>query len=366
MQMKLGPAPLQLGDHRHDRGDADAAGDQPMPFGFVHQGEEVARPRHFEQIADPRLLMQPIRTVPVSVLEHGNAIAPPFGRVVAQGVIAQQPRRDPNRDMRARGEARQIAFVGIDQLKAEHVFGEIGDRTDAQMHPTLSRSRAKLSPAQRSARRLFDRGDEALGEGVDLGVGQGRLLRLQGDRDGERFLAVGQALALVDVEQADLGDELAVDAARGAQQRLGRQVAVDDKGEIALDRLEHREPAAAAGRGRARGSGTASRNTSKAAIGPFTSNASSTSGCSSPKCAEHGRPEAQHAGAARVVPGRRIGRDLDVVDRRARRGERGERIGLGVEEIGLARPARANRAGRAAPARSPAATVAWPSGVSSR
>jgi len=33
---------------------------------------------------------------------------------------------------------------------------------------------------------------------------------------------------------------LPVDAAGGAQQRLGWQIAVDDESEVALDRLEHR------------------------------------------------------------------------------------------------------------------------------
>src|SRR5437667_1569177 len=93
-------------------------------------------------------------------------------------------------------------------------------------------------PPERAAGRLFDLGDEASREGVDLGVGQGGFLRLQQDRDREGFLAVGQALALVDVEQADLADQLAVDTARRTQQGFGRQVAVDDKGEIALDRLK--------------------------------------------------------------------------------------------------------------------------------
>src|SRR5947209_15397828 len=54
------------------------------------------------------------------------------------------------------------------------------------------------------------------------------------------------------------------------------------------------------------------------------------------KSAEHRRPEPQRAGPARVVPGGRVGGDLDVLRRRAHRGEGGERVGLDVIEIGLA------------------------------
>src|SRR6202022_1743387 len=93
----------------------------------------------------------------------------------------------------------------------------------------------------------------------DLGVGQGTLLRLKHDRDRERFLAFREPRALVNIEQADLCDELAVDAAGG--------------------------------------SGTASRKISKPAIGDRASSASRTAGCSSPKA-----PSA--LGPSRKVPAR--------------------------------------------------------------
>ena len=54
------------------------------------------------------------------------------------------------------------------------------------------------------------------------------------------------------------------------------------------------------------------------------------------KGAEHGRPEPQRAGPARVEPGGRVGCDLDVLRRRAHCGEGGERIGFDVVKIGLA------------------------------
>ena len=93
------------------------------------------------------------------------------------------------------------------------------------------------------------------------------------------FLPVGQALALIDVEQAHIGDELLVDAARRLQQRLGRQRRIDHEGEIALDRLERRQLQQRPGLPPWRAaSGTASRNTSKPAAGPFTSSASKHAG----------------------------------------------------------------------------------------
>ena len=64
--------------------------------------------------------------------------------------------------------------------------------------------------------------------------------RLQPHRDCQRFFALRQTGALIDIEQPDLGDEFAVDPACGAQQGFGRQRTINDKGEIALDRLEYR------------------------------------------------------------------------------------------------------------------------------
>src|SRR5215467_7942856 len=49
------------------------------------------------------------------------------------------------------------------------------------------------------------------------------------------------AFALVDVEDIDLRDELALGALRGAHQVCGLDGAIDHEGEIALDRLERRE-----------------------------------------------------------------------------------------------------------------------------
>jgi hypothetical protein len=74
-------------------------------------------------------------------------------------------------------------------------------------------------PAQPVGGGLFDLSDQALREPLDLGVGQGAPLGLKHDGDGERLFAFSEAGSLVDIEEADLGDELAVDTAGGARNR---------------------------------------------------------------------------------------------------------------------------------------------------
>ena len=62
---------------------------------------------------------------------------------------------------------------------------------------------------------------------------------------------------------------------------------------------------------------------------------------------------------------RRLGRGLEIVGRRSGGGQHGQRIGLGVVQIGLARGSRQSRGPKIAGAQ-PGATSACPSGRSSR
>ena len=87
----------------------------------------------------------------------------------------------------------------------------------------------------------------------------------------------------------------------------------------------------------ARGSGTASRNTSNAATGALHVEGFQHVRVEFAEMAEHARPEPQNAGAPGVIPGRRVGGGLQIVGRRARSGERRQRVGLRVVEIGFAR-----------------------------
>src|SRR5438105_15946666 len=90
----------------------------------------------------------------VALAQHRDAIAPPFGRVVPQGIIAPHPLSsgiaEPDPDMRPRGKARQIVAVRIDKLVAVDVFGQIGDRADAQLRGPLS---AEPGPESQALRR---------------------------------------------------------------------------------------------------------------------------------------------------------------------------------------------------------------------
>jgi hypothetical protein len=72
----------------------------------------------------------------------------------------------------------------------------------------------------------------------DLRVGQSPFLRLQRHGDGERFLPSGN-WTFVDVEQTDFETSLR-STPQATQQGISRKITVDDKGEIALDRLEYR------------------------------------------------------------------------------------------------------------------------------
>src|SRR5208282_4311746 len=96
--------------------------------------------------------------------------------------------------------------------------------------------------AQTSAGRLLHRRDELGRERLDLGVGQRRLLRLERHGDRQGFLALRQALALIEIEQANIGNQILADAARGLEQSLGRKPRIHHEGEIARNGLERRQP----------------------------------------------------------------------------------------------------------------------------
>src|SRR5271165_3008136 len=73
------------------------------------------------------------------------------------------------------------------------------------------------SCAEFAAGRPFDLGDEPLRKALDFDVSQRSLLRLQHHGDRQGFFFFRQTSPFIDVEQTDLGDELAVDDAGGAQ-----------------------------------------------------------------------------------------------------------------------------------------------------
>uniref|UniRef100_A0A0N5A6U2 PE-PGRS family protein n=1 Tax=Parastrongyloides trichosuri TaxID=131310 RepID=A0A0N5A6U2_PARTI len=88
------------------------------------------------------------------------------------------------------------------------------------------------SGAQRSAG--LGGGGHHLGrQGLDLGLGQGGGARLDLDLDGDRLLALGHALAAIDVEHADIDDQRLVGARHGAGQFAHGLGLVHQEGEVA-------------------------------------------------------------------------------------------------------------------------------------
>ena len=140
---------LQFGDHRHDRGDADAAGQQQIALRRLGQREMVAGQRGLDDLANPQPVVQMARTL--AFPQYRDAIAPPLGRVVPQRIVAPHALgravAEPHPDMRAGGKARQVAPVRIDQLVAVDLLGQIGDRADAQLHASLSAQRRRMQSA---------------------------------------------------------------------------------------------------------------------------------------------------------------------------------------------------------------------------
>jgi hypothetical protein len=97
-------------------------------------GAIVLRQRDFNDVADPNLIVQMPRAAAARILaQHSNAVAPSFGGVVPQRIAPQEP-ACLQLDMGTRRKPRQVAAARIDQLIAADGFGEIGDRSDTQLH----------------------------------------------------------------------------------------------------------------------------------------------------------------------------------------------------------------------------------------
>ena len=168
-------------------------------------------------------------------------------------------------------------------------------------------------------------------------------LRLQGDLQRQRFLALAEAFALEQVEHADAGDQLLVGRQRRLDDIASRHVGVEHEGEVA----PHGQQIGGLERPRARPflrcGGSASRNTSKAATGPATSSARSVSGWTSPKWASTILgPSRSVAGAAGMEPGRRVARQLRLGGVEAELRQQRDHVRLGIEQARPLRPSRTN------------------------
>ena len=194
-------------------------------------------------------------------------------------------------------------------------------------------------------------------------VGHGLLARLNRDGDRERLLARLDALAFIDVEHRHAGDQLLVDILRRADEIGGLHLAVDDEGEVARHRLERRQFEHRLGAGRLRlRLGDPIENHFEADDRPVRLQRLQRARMQFAEMAEHIlRPDLDGAGAAGMKPGRSAGHDLQRLHRRTGCGERGQRIGLGIEGIG-SRPfhpvqKRPVPVGRDRPCRRPAAAM---------
>jgi len=140
------------------------------------------------------------------------------------GDIATPGRRNAVADFMAFMTAKDGVF-------ARHLFFGVMSLYD----PEIS------SCPQHPAGPLGDFRNDLRSDRLDLLVGHGLVPRLQGHGDRDRFLAGLDALALVDVEHRDVGDQLAIRALRRPQDVRGSYRAIDHEGEVALDRLERRK-----------------------------------------------------------------------------------------------------------------------------
>jgi hypothetical protein len=113
--------------------------------------------------------MQEARALAELFAQDGDAVAPPLGRVVPQGIIAPHLFAEPHTDMRPRAEPRQVAPVRIDELVAVDVLGQIGDRADPQLHaPLSSRIAPDAKPKTRAA--IIDAGPNTNLDEVGVGT----------------------------------------------------------------------------------------------------------------------------------------------------------------------------------------------------
>ena len=214
------------------------------------------------------------------------------------------------------------------------------DRRSARASVERPGHRGPSIAAQHAAGALADLGDDLGRQRVDLRLGHGLVARLDRHRDGDRLLAGLDALALVDVEHRDAGDQLAVHRLRGAHDVGGLHRAIDHEGEVARHRLERRQLQHGLGARRlGLALGDAFENDLEGDQRALGVERLQRARMQLAEMAEHVlRADLDGAGAAGMEPGRPAGHDLHRLRRRAGRGQHRERVGLGVEGVDRRRP----------------------------
>src|SRR5271165_1575992 len=104
---------------------------------------------------------------------------------------------------------------------------------------TMVAARAAMASApQRGAGLPRHLGHDPRYHGVNFGVGQRALARLQGHADGDRLGALRKAFAPIDVEHANVGDKRAFGALRRLDEVAGADRLVNNESKVALHRHE--------------------------------------------------------------------------------------------------------------------------------
>ena len=112
-------------DHRQDRRDANATGDEDI-LRRRHQFEIITRRRDHDLVTDFRVFNQADRTTaPALFALHRDAIAIALLGIIAERIFADLAVRHAQRNMGARHERHELAAIGLFQLE---IFNAIGGR----------------------------------------------------------------------------------------------------------------------------------------------------------------------------------------------------------------------------------------------
>ncbi len=120
--------------HRHDRRDADAAGDEQEAPGARMQREFVARRGHRQARARREPVDHAARAAAAGVVAlHGNLVPIRFAGIIGERVAAHHAGWGPHGEMCAGREWRQRAAGGIAQLVTHDVDGRGRDLRHQQL-----------------------------------------------------------------------------------------------------------------------------------------------------------------------------------------------------------------------------------------
>jgi hypothetical protein len=111
------------GDHRQDRGDADAAGDEHEPLG-LDKLEVVPRAAHSHLHAGMQVIVNVGRApAPGRLAQHPDPPRRPVPGITAEGVLAGERRRQQQVDVGAGGPRRERLAGGVPETECDDAGG---------------------------------------------------------------------------------------------------------------------------------------------------------------------------------------------------------------------------------------------------